>query len=72
MIDLATRAEGEDTAVALRALAQLRRRLEAEEEALVHRARNEGRSWAEIAGLLGVSRQAVHKKYVGGLLRRRT
>jgi len=72
MIDLATRAEGEDTVAALEALAKLRRRLESEEEALVHRARTEGRSWAEIAAALGVSRQAVHKKYVGGLFRRRT
>lgn len=71
MRDLAAQAESEDTAAALRALAQLRRHLEQEEEVLVHRARNEGMSWTEIAAFLGVSRQAVHKKHVGGKLRRR-
>ncbi len=33
------------------------------EAAIVRRARNGGMAWAEIATQLGVSRQAVHKKY---------
>ena len=30
---------------------------------LVRRARNAGCTWAEVAAALGVSRQAVHKRY---------
>lgn len=55
---------------ALRAIAQERQRLVAgltaldrEQAALVRRARNGGFGWQMIATALGVSRQAVHKKY---------
>lgn len=37
--------------------------LDREQSALVRRARNEGYGWQMIASALGVSRQAVHKKY---------
>ena len=57
---------GGDPAGELRHLAALRRQLQREEEALVHRARVAGLSWTEIASALGVSKQAVHKKYAGG------
>jgi hypothetical protein len=35
------------------------------ESVLVRRARNNGSSWAQIATVLGVSKQAVHKKHAG-------
>ncbi|OCG74239.1 transcriptional regulator [Microbacterium sediminis] len=48
---------------ALFALAERRRELNREEEALVRRARVMGYSWEAIATALGVSKQAAHKKY---------
>ncbi len=50
----------------LAAVAQARRELSQREERAVRRARHAGLSWAEIGTLLGVSRQAVHRKYRGG------
>jgi predicted transcriptional regulator len=35
------------------------------ESVMVRRARNNGASWAQIATVLGVSKQAVHKKHGG-------
>ncbi|MEU6860345.1 hypothetical protein AB0B28_15925 [Glycomyces sp. NPDC046736] len=53
----------------LKALAEVRAEAERVEAVLVRRARNNGSSWAQIAAVLGVSKQAVHKKYAGrGLL----
>jgi len=55
----------EDPRAALRAAAELRRETERTEALLVRRARNAGLTWTEIAGQLGVSKQAVHRKYGG-------
>jgi hypothetical protein len=43
-----------------------RLQLERREAALVRRARNEGIVWEQIAASLGVSKQAVHRKYATG------
>ena len=61
--DLTEAAAGADPLVGLRAVRALRRLLEHLEETLVHRARDLGWSWQQIAEVLGVSRQAVHKKH---------
>lgn len=65
MSALVAQAEGDEPLRALRAVVQLRREVDQREEILVRRARNRGVSWAAIALVLGVSRQAVHKKYGG-------
>jgi DNA invertase Pin-like site-specific DNA recombinase len=52
-----------DPYTALKAIAELRRELDRVEAATVRRARNAGMSWQLIALALGVTRQAVHKKY---------
>ena len=44
-------------------VAARRRDLARAEEVAVRRARHAGLSWAEIGMLLGVSKQAMHKKY---------
>lgn len=66
---LTTFMDGEDPRAALRSGAEFRRVLERQEAALVRRARVAGLSWAEIAHALGVSRQAVHRKYGGSRFR---
>jgi hypothetical protein len=53
----------EDPEVGLRAVASLRALLEAVEELQVQRAREHGWSWQQIAGPLGVSKQAAHQKH---------
>lgn len=60
---LALAAGDRDPTVGLRAVAALRTLLEQLEAVQVRRARVNGWSWQEIADGLGVSRQAVHKKY---------
>lgn len=47
----------------LRELTEHRRELERQEAELVRRSRAEGFAWQHIALALGVTRQAVHKKY---------
>ena len=68
---LAAAASSRDPRVGLAAVAALRRLLESLEALQVDNARDQGWSWQEIAGALGVSRQAVHKKHAGGRLLRR-
>lgn len=60
---LAASAGSSDPLESLRAVAALRRELDRVETIAVRRARNANASWQLIALCLGVSRQAVHKKY---------
>jgi DNA-directed RNA polymerase specialized sigma24 family protein len=60
---LAAAADSSDPRTGLRAVAALRRLLEQLEALQVANAREHGWSWQEIAEVLGVSRQAVHKKH---------
>jgi DNA-directed RNA polymerase specialized sigma24 family protein len=53
----------EDPREGLEAVVALRRTLEALETAQVENAFVAGWSWAQIAEVLGVSKQAVHKKH---------
>lgn len=65
-MDKKTRAQvggPEDPREGLESVVALRRTLEALEAAQVENAFVEGWSWAQIAAVLGVSRQAVHKKH---------
>ena len=61
--DLATAAASADAQVGLRAAFALRRLAETLEASQVNNARRKGWSWQEIADALGISKQAVHKKY---------
>lgn len=65
--DLIDSGTGQDPAVGLRAIAALRRLVERLEELRVRNAREQGWSWADIAAVIGVSKQAVHKKHAGRL-----
>jgi len=62
-IALAEAASGQDPAAGLRAARALRELAERLEALQVGNARAHGWSWQEIALFLGVSKQAVHKKY---------
>ncbi|MDQ3822255.1 MAG: helix-turn-helix domain-containing protein [Actinomycetota bacterium] len=61
--ELVGEATSSDPAVGLRAVRALGRLADTLEELHVGRARALGWSWQQIADELGVSRQAVHKKY---------
>jgi DNA-directed RNA polymerase specialized sigma24 family protein len=63
---LAVEATSAEPAVGLAAVASLRQLLETLEQLQVERARTQGWSWQRIAEALGVSKQAVHKKYGNG------
>ncbi len=69
-IELAQSATSRDPAVGLRAVASLRLLVEQLQALQVENARSHGWSWQQIADELGVSRQAVHKRYAGRRLRR--
>lgn len=65
--DLLGSGTSRDPAVGLRAVAALRRLVERLEMLQVQNARDLGWSWSDIAGAIGVSKQAVHKKHAGRL-----
>ncbi len=62
-VQLTEAASGQDPATGLRAVCALRDLTERLEALQVGNARARGWSWQEIAVLLGVSKQAVHKKH---------
>ena len=53
----------DEAVAALRVVARLQVLLEEEQLAQVSRARKAGNDWKEIAAALGVTRQAVHKRF---------
>jgi DNA invertase Pin-like site-specific DNA recombinase len=60
---LAASAGSDDPIEALQAIASLRKELDRAEAVAARRAHNAGASWQLVAFALGISRQAVHKKY---------
>ncbi|GAA3804784.1 helix-turn-helix transcriptional regulator [Cellulomonas soli] len=60
---LLTAAAGDDPAAGLRAVRALRALADRLEALHVEHARSRGWSWQQVADALGVSRQAVHKRY---------
>ena len=60
---LAASAGSDDPLEALNAIAELHHELDRLEAVTVRAARNRGASWQLIAQALGVTKQAVHKKY---------
>jgi DNA-directed RNA polymerase specialized sigma24 family protein len=63
---VATAAGSRDPSVGLEAVRSLRVLVERLEALQVDNAREQGWTWEQIAQLLGVSRQAVHKKHARG------
>lgn len=61
--DLTEQTADPDPQVGLRAVSALRRLVDQLEDLQVRNARARGWSWADTAAALGVSKQAVHKKY---------
>ena len=59
----AIEASSEDPAVGLRAVVALRRLADRLEVVQVTAARRAGWTWQQIGDALGITRQAVHKKY---------
>lgn len=55
--------DGKGPAEALQAVAQLQKEVGRTEASLVRKARQTGLSWEAIAQCLGLSKQAVHRKY---------
>lgn len=60
---LARSAAGDEPGAGLRAVRSLRELADRLEALQVARARTLGWSWQQVADALGVTRQAVHKKY---------
>lgn len=65
LVTLVSESDDEDPLRALRATAELAAEMNRREAVAVRRARLQGLTWAQIAKALGVSRQAVHRKYGG-------
>lgn len=65
LLALVRATDSDDALTALAATAHATGELERATAVLVRRARNQGSSWAQIATSMGVSKQAVHKKYGG-------
>lgn len=63
LMETAQAAADIDPATGLRAVTGLRRLTDELEARQVHRAREAGWSWQQIGDALGISRQAVHKRY---------
>jgi len=63
---VASAASSKDPSVGLRAVRSLRVLVERLEGLQVQNARDAGWTWEQIAQQLGITRQAVHKKYSGG------
>ncbi|MCP3803730.1 hypothetical protein NLX83_31105 [Allokutzneria sp. A3M-2-11 16] len=68
---LVGQAGDDDPLKALHAAAEIRHEAERIEAVQVRRARTRGVPWALIAEALGVSKQAVHKKYGGSRFTKR-
>jgi hypothetical protein len=66
--NLAAATSSQDPDVGLAAVAALRSLVEVLEALQVENARAKGWIWKDIAERLGVSKQAVHKKYAGNRL----
>ena len=64
--EVATAASSRDPAIGLKAVRSLRVLVERLEALQVGNARDQGWTWDQIAQHLGVTRQAVHKKYASG------
>ena len=62
-VALAAATSSTDPEVGLQAVAAQRGRVEAREALQVDNARAKGWSWQDIAGRLGVTKQAVHQKH---------
>lgn len=61
--DIASAIDGDEPREALRAVAALRLLADQLERQAVFSAREAGWSWAQIGDALGVSRQAIHKRF---------
>jgi len=61
-------ADPNDPAVGLAAVVALRRLAERLEDSQVERAMADGWSWSDVAEVLGITRQAVHKKHAKRLI----
>ena len=70
MSDLANIPDPENSEAALAAVVALRRTADRLELASVQSAGDQGWTWAQIADALGVSRQAVHKRYARRIKRK--
>jgi DNA-directed RNA polymerase specialized sigma24 family protein len=64
--DVTTAAAADDPDTGLRAVRAMRELADRLEVLQVRNARDRGWSWQQIAGALGVTRQAVHKKHARG------